>query len=74
MFNHAMEDGHVTANPAIRILKRSRIEEVKKKADFLTREGLGVLLKTCQERFPAHYPLVSLLARTGMCIGESLTL
>jgi integrase len=74
MFNHAIEDGHVTANPAIRILKRSRIEEVKKKADFLTREELGVLLKTCQERFPAHSPLVSLLARTGMRIGESLAL
>jgi len=59
MFNHALEDGHVDRNPALRILRRSRKEEgeQKQKASFLTREELGVLLHTCQEHFPAYYPL-----------------
>jgi integrase len=76
MLNHALEDGHVERNPAIRVLKRSRSEEGKQqeKASFLTREELGHLLRTCQEHFPAYYPLVSLLARTGVRLGEALGL
>src|SRR5262245_61573037 len=71
MFNHAIEDGHVDRNPCLRILKRSRKEEGerKQKTDFLTREELGVLLRTCQEHFPVYYPLISFLARTGVRFG-----
>src|SRR5215510_9678783 len=74
MFNHAIEDGHVDRNPCLRILKRSRKEEGerKQKTDFLTREELGVLLRTCQEHFPVYYPLISFLARTGVRFGEAL--
>src|SRR5262249_1129554 len=73
MFNHAIEDGHVTFNPAMRVLRYSRTEdgEQKKKASFLTREELGLLLRTCQEHFPASYPFISLLARTGLRLGEA---
>lgn len=76
MFNHAIEDGHATFNPALRILKQSRTEdgEQQRKADFLTREELGLLLRTCQEHFPTFYPLVSLLARTGVRLGEAVAL
>jgi integrase len=76
MFNHAIEDGHATINPALRILKRSRTEEgePQRKASFLTKEELGLLLRTCQEYFPDYYPFVSLLARTGLRLGEAIAL
>lgn len=76
MFNHAIEDGHAAVNPALRILKRSRTGdgEQQRKANFLTREELGTLLHTCQEHFSTSYPFVSLLARTGMRLGEAVAL
>ena len=46
MFNHAIEDGHLTANPALRILRRSRAEEGRQIATFLTRGDLGHFLDT----------------------------
>jgi integrase len=76
MFNAAIEDGHVDRNPALRILRRSRKEEgeQKQKAGFLTREELGLLLRTCQEHFLAYYPFVSLLSRTGLRLHEAIAL
>lgn len=74
MFNHAVEDGHIAVNPAMRVLKRVHTEGTsrKGKADFLTREELGVLLHTCQEHFPDYYPFILLLARTGLRLGEAI--
>jgi integrase len=40
----------------------------------LTREELGDVLRTCKEHFPASYPFVSLLARTGLRLGEAIAL
>jgi integrase len=76
MFTQAVEDQHVTFNPAVRILKRSRSEEgeQQQKISFLTREEVAVLLNTCSEHFPVHSPLILLLVRTGMRIGEALAL
>lgn len=71
MFNAAMEDGYVTANPAMRIMKRTRAGKVRK-ADFLTREEALRLLDVCQTHFPEHYPFVLFLARTGTRIGEAV--
>lgn len=48
--------------------------EQQRKASFLTREELGLLLRTCQEHFPTSYPFVSLLARTGLRLGEAVGL
>jgi integrase len=31
-------------------------------------------LRTCQEHFPVFYPFVSLLARTGLRLGEAIGL
>jgi integrase len=71
-----VEDGHVSANPVTRILRRKRDEkeEQRKHVTFLTREETAILLKTCQEHFPSYYPLILLLVRTGMRIGEALAL
>jgi integrase len=76
MFNHAVEDGHIAVNPAMRVLKRVHTEGTsrKGKADFLTREELGLLLQTCQEHFPDYYPFVLLLARTGLRLGEAIAI
>jgi len=76
MCNHAIEDGHLSFNPALRVFRRSRKEqgERKQKVSFLTREELAHLLNTCREFFPAHYPFVLLLARTGLRIGEGVVL
>src|SRR5262249_59590242 len=70
----AIEDGHVTANPVLRLLRHARAEGHGSKADYFTREELGRLLRMCQERFPAAYPFVSLLARTGLRLGEAIAL
>jgi integrase len=76
MFTHAIEDEHTDHNPCFKILRKSRKEdgEQKQKASFLTREELGLLLRTCQEHFPAYYPLISLFSRTGLRMGEALGL
>lgn len=75
MFAHAVEDGHVSANPATRVLKRSRSDAgARRAADFLTREELAHLLATCREHFPHFHPFVLVLARTGMRLGEALGL
>ncbi len=76
MFNHAIEDGQLSVNPVLRILKRNRATEATahRKADALTREELGLLLRTCQEHFPLCYPFFSLLARTGLRFGEAIGL
>jgi integrase len=76
MFTQAMEDGHTDRNPCIRILRKSRKEdgEQQQRASFLTREELGLLLRTCQEQFPSAYPFVSLLSRTGLRMGEAIGL
>lgn len=76
LFQHAVEDGHVTANPCTRILKRTPKEETgqTRKADFLTREEVKLLLDTSRAHFPQHYPFFLLLARTGLRIGEAMAL
>jgi site-specific recombinase XerD len=72
MFSHAVEDAHVDRNPCLRIMRRSRKEEgaQQQKATFLTREELGVLLRTCQEHFPQRYPFVSLLALPASALAR----
>ena len=66
----------MSVDPVLKVLRRSYKENGAhhQKANALTREELGMLLRTCQEHFPASYPLVSLLARTGLRFGEALAL
>jgi integrase len=76
MFNHAIEDGHIPVNPALRILKRSREEEGRRRerVAFLSREELVKLLDACQKHFPDYVAFVLCLARTGTRIGEAVAL
>ena len=73
--SHAVEDGLIATNPVRGAMRRVKADpNQEKKADPLTREELTHLLKTCLEYFPAHYPFVLLLARTGLRLGEAVVL
>ncbi|MGH7961840.1 MAG: tyrosine-type recombinase/integrase [Candidatus Binatia bacterium] len=76
MFTSAVEDGHVSLNPAARLFKRSRPGQRnhKPKVDFLTKEELTVLLESCKEHFPGDYALLLTLGRAGFRIGEAVAL
>jgi len=76
MFNHAVEDGHIVANPTFRRWRRNRTDtaESQHAARFLTREEVGQLLTTCKEYLPRVYPFVSLLVKTGLRWGEGIAL
>jgi integrase len=68
----AVEEGRLTGNPAARVGKfigRARVE-----VDIFIREELTRLLATAAQEMPEAYPLVLTLARTGLRIGEVLTL
>src|SRR5262249_15958943 len=72
--NHLIEDGALDRNVCLRVMRRNRSEAGEKKAYFLTAEELGLLLRTCQEHFPTHYPFISLLAKAGLRLGEAVAL
>jgi integrase len=70
--NAAVEGGQIVANPAARVGKfigRSHTE-----VEIFTPEEWTHLLQTAAEEMPEAYPLVLTLARTGLRIGEALTL
>lgn len=76
MFNAAIALGHVAANPAQRLFRRTRKEhaEQQDKITFLQRDEVALLLQTCQSHYAVYYPIVMTLARTGLRIGECLAL
>ena len=76
MLSMAVEDGHLTSNPALRVLKRSRAAEGKQQDRIQPFTGgeVSLLLETCREHYPGHYALVLLLVRAGLRIGEALAL
>jgi hypothetical protein len=59
MFNHAIEDGHVPANPTLRILRRSRSEEGERreKIAFLSRNELTKAPRRLPEALPGVPPV-----------------
>lgn len=76
LFNHAVEDGVVTSNPAAHVLKRMRGERVRaaRAPRFLSAAELRALLEACRTCEPRWYPFVLVLARTGMRLGEACAL
>jgi len=78
MLNAAVDDGVLLANPAARLgrtlrlvrPKATRQEEIK----AMTRVQLDAFLATAATKQRRWYPLLLLLARTGVRIGESLAL
>jgi integrase len=73
MYAHAIEDGHVTANPAAGVLRRTRGDAADPRAaDFLTRDELASLLAVVRRDEPQWYAFVLTLARTGVRLGEAV--
>jgi integrase len=68
----AVEEERIMGNPAAQVGKftgRSRTE-----VEIFTPKELVCLLQTTVEEMPEAYPLVLTLARTGLRLGEALTL
>lgn len=69
----AVEDGKLATNPAAR-LGKSIAGRRKEAIEVFTPSDLAHLLEICQTFLPHLYPVVLLLARTGMRVGEALAL
>ena len=72
----ALEAGLIPGNPAIRLgrfLRRPGDEEART-IDPFTAAELTTLLTAAEQQMPESYPLILMLARTGLRIGEALAL
>jgi len=75
LLNHAMDDGLLDRNPALRLARFSRKAEAQKgRIDPLTPEEELRLLETAERDYPRWYPLFLTALRTGMREGELLAL
>jgi integrase len=78
VFDVALDADEIEQNPASRLGRISTRGQIAHKSNivptFLTREELAKLLATFLEHAPQHYPLVLLLARTGLRVGEAIAL
>src|SRR5262249_31177137 len=78
MFEAAVEDDLLIANPAHRLRKKLRLGTSKdaraEEIRALTQDELDRVLATARECSPALFPLYLTLARTGLRIGGALGL
>ena len=74
VMNKALNDEAIPANPALKLGKIIKRKVKKASINPLSADELRILIDTVSERFPEHYTLFLLLARTGMRIGEALAL
>jgi integrase len=75
MFNHAIDDGVLIANPAARLGRFLRPTK-DRRADVnpLTRDEVSCLLDAAQQHAPRYYPVLLCAVRTGMRMSELLGL
>jgi integrase len=74
-YQHAIDDGIVTANPVARTGRFARAREDRKAHIApLTATEVQTFLESARERLPALYPLFLCAVRTGMREGELLAL
>ncbi len=75
LLNHAMDDGLLDRNPALRLTRFSQKAKAQKgRIDPLTPEEELRLLETAERDYPRWYPLFLTALRTGMRQGELLAL
>jgi integrase len=71
----AVEDRLIPANPATRLGRfAARSGDASEAVETFTRDELATLLETAERETSETYPLILTLARTGLRIGEALTL
>ena len=74
ILNHAIEDGLLDRNPALRLGRFYRSGEGAKKPNALTPEETRHFLETAREFYPDDHPLLLSALRTGLRRGELLAL
>jgi len=75
ILTQAVEDGHLTGNPAFRLGKHIRQgDHMKPEIRPFTREEAAAFLAVAKEAAPREYPLFMTALRTGMRLGEILGL
>jgi len=74
VFNHAIEDGIVQANPALRPGRFIKTGPRREMVDILTQEEGNLLLATAEKHYKRLYPLLLAAMRTGARQGELLAL
>ncbi|HSL99640.1 MAG TPA: tyrosine-type recombinase/integrase [Candidatus Limnocylindria bacterium] len=74
IFNHAIEDGILTSNPAQRPGRYIRTGDRREKIDFLTPEEGRILLEAAKAHRARHYPILATALYTGARQGELLAL
>jgi integrase len=71
----AVDAGHIPSNPAVRLGRYAKNpNDPIRVVEIFTPTELDQLLQTAQEHVPVLYPLVFVMARTGLRLGEALTL
>ena len=70
----AVEDSLIPLNPAARLGKFIPRTGEGQEIDIFTRAELTTVLEVAERTMPDAYPIVLTLARTGLRIGEALTL
>jgi len=73
-FSVAVEDQLVSTNPAARLGKFVTRSGESQEIETFTGAELTTLLENAEREMPDAYPIVLTLARTGLRIGEALTL
>jgi len=74
IFNQAIEDGIIAANPAARPGRYVKIDDRRGKFGFLAPAEGRLFLETAKEHTPKFYPIFLTALRTGMRQGEILGL
>jgi integrase len=75
--NAAVQDGHLAANPAARLMKFLTPTRATRAVDahrLFAEPELRALLQTAEREFPELYPIILIMARTGLRVGEALLL
>jgi integrase len=73
-FHAAVDDGVLAASPAARVGRLVARAGPQGVVPVFSQQELRVLLSVAEREMPACYPLVLTLARTGLRLGEALTL
>ncbi|MBW6503267.1 site-specific integrase [bacterium] len=74
IYNHAIEDGIVAANPALRPGRFIKIGSRREKVDILSPAEGDLVLKTAEKYYGRTFPLLLCAMRTGMRQGELIAL
>ncbi|NKB82022.1 MAG: tyrosine-type recombinase/integrase [Nitrospirales bacterium] len=74
LYTDAIDAGLVQMNPALRPSKLAQVRGKKQAIDIFTVEEEQTILAAAERYAPKHYPIIFLLFRTGLRLGEALAL